>query len=185
MITNECDWSKLPPHLGLKIKGYMENNPNYVALVKKHKEALSKRDYILAVEIKKQIQRVEQSVLKSALAMQEDKIAIMDLFKTMPKTDVTKVRVLLEAIAFMCDALEDYIFDTEQLIKKYHPDTYLAFYNKLRRAMSELQQHTNLALGKDLDEQSQLWLDTSEQITKYIKGKVSTFVKERDKLQKK
>lgn len=153
------------------------------ALQKKRNNALRSSNYIEASRLSKLIEDVEIHTINQYLSEYEGQTERMDSLMTdMSEEDREKMNIYTNAIIFLCDIIETLSIESDEILKKYHPDYNLEMFNKISQVGKEAKSHVKF-MSDNTDMIYQIsFADEADDISELLFNKVKSFIR---KLRKK
>ena len=100
----------------------------------------------------------------------------------MSEEDREKMNIYTNAIIFLCDIIETLSIESDEILKKYHPDYNLEMFNKISQVGKEAKSHVKF-MSDNTDMIYQIsFADEADDISELLFNKVKSFIR---KLRKK
>lgn len=156
----------------------INEHPTYVGLVKKKAMYLKNGNYVLAMQTAQAMERIKQECLANYIKYYEGEVKNMrELTESMSEEDKTTMSALGGSIVMLADCLETICMDTNQLLKKYHPNFRIEMFDKLQELADEASAYVRLLDGyENSDYYYNLYGDSVDKLTQMILNKGKSFV---------
>lgn len=129
----------LPEDVLERMRRAIREDSQMIALKNKHSQYIINRQYAKAVLLKEKMQKIEDRVIREYLDSYEGETDNMQsLMSDMSPEDREYINTCTNAIILICDMIETFTMDFNQVLKKYHPDYRLEMYDKIMQLCKEL-----------------------------------------------
>lgn len=110
------------PELIDKVEEILKKNKKYMALLRNAEVSKKQRNYIIAMQIEKQLDKIRHNVAEQVINQKiEEKLEYKNILAALPD-DVAKQYVYLNnALLFCYDAIETYIQDINDILAEHLP----------------------------------------------------------------
>ncbi|EGN00242.1 hypothetical protein HMPREF1017_00768 [Bacteroides ovatus 3_8_47FAA] len=168
----------LPPDVVGQMKQAIRKDSAIQALQKKRNNALRSNNYIEASKLSKLIDDVETRTINQYLSEYKGQAKRMDILMTdMSKEDRESMNVYTNAIIFLCDIIETLSIESDDILKKYHPDYNLEMFNKISQIGKEAKSHIKF-MSDNTDMVYQIsFADEADDISELLFNKVKSFIR--------
>lgn len=175
----------LPNEVLQKIEELLKQNRKWQTLEEKLAKAEQQRKYIEILQIKQTMDNIRQEAYENYRnEIVEERIEVGKLYEMMPKEDAEKVKLYLNSALFILDYLDTLMLDTEAIIHKSQPGIKLVFYERIKALGKEVRKHVDDTINATRQDCVDLFIDYSDQVSKYLQGKIKNFLKEEEKIVK-
>lgn len=173
----------LPSDVVEKMKEAIRKDPKMQSLQQEKIKALRAYNYIEVSRLAKLIKDIENRVINDYLALYKGQSERMDsLMIDMSEEDRENMNVYTNTIIFLCDMIETLSSDSNQILKKYHPDYNLEMFDKITQLGQEAKSHVKF-MSENTDMIYQVtFADGADDISELLMNKVKSFIR---KLRKK
>ena len=172
----------ISPTLMREIEMEIDANESYQKLKERHKECLNRHDYIGALRIAKMLEEAKKNVVQAIVNNQVVKQELVnDLMKSMSDEDQTRLSVSLNIILFSIDQIDYHITESNEIIKKYHPDCTLEMYDKLNELGREAKELVNYLGDNERMELQIIFSDIADNLTELLVNKVKSYIRKKKK----
>lgn len=122
----------LPKHVVDELIERMEKDSSILQLREKQRYAYAHRDYVTAIKIRDDIERIKERYLKMCFDNAQGEIVQLgDVMKRMAPEDIDKLVLYSNALAMCCDMIEGLVMDFDQIYHKYEPHGSIIMYNQI------------------------------------------------------
>lgn len=168
----------LPPDVVGQMKQAIRKDSAIQALQKKRNNALRSNNYIEASKLSKLIDDVETRTINQYLSENKGQAKRMDILMTdMSEEDRESMNVYTNAIIFLCDIIETLSIESDDILKKYHPDYNLEMFNKISQIGKEAKSHIKF-MSDNTDMVYQIsFADEADDISELLFNKVKSFIR--------
>lgn len=167
----------LPTDLVEQMKQSIHKDPQMQALQKKKEQALHNHKYVEVTRLSQLMKDIETRVINSYLSKYEGQAERMDLLMTdMEMEDRENINIYTNAIIFLCDMIETLTLESDQILKKYHPEYNIEMFNKIIQLGKEA--HSQIKFMSDnTDSVYQInFADGADDITELLLNKTKAFI---------
>lgn len=177
-MKNQLTINDLPPDVVGQMKQAIRKDSAIQALQKKRNNALRSNNYIEASKLSKLIDDVETRTINQYLSEYKGQAKRMDILMTdMSKEDRESMNVYTNAIIFLCDIIETLSIESDDILKKYHPDYNLEMFNKISQIGKEAKSHIKF-MSDNTDMVYQIsFADEADDISELLFNKVKSFIR--------
>lgn len=168
----------LPPDVVEQMREAIRKEPQMQSLQQKKLQALKAYNYVEVSRLAKLLKDVENRVINDYLANYKGQSERMDsLLTDMSKEDRESMNVYTNAIIFLCDMIETLASDSDQILKKYHPDYNLEMFDKITQLGQEAKNHVKF-MSDNTDMVYQVtFADKADDISELLMNKVKAFIR--------
>lgn len=168
----------IPAETAELFKQGIHKDPQMQALVKKKEEALHNRNYIEVTKLSQQIKEIETRVINSYLAKYKGQAERMDLLMTdMKPEDWENMNIYTNAVIFLCDMIETLTMESEQILRKYHPDYKIEMFDAIVRLGKEAHAQVKF-MSDNTDSVYQInFANGADDITELLLNKTKAFIR--------
>lgn len=168
----------LPAEIAELFKQGIHKDPQMQALLKKKEQALHNRKYVEAAKLSQQIKEIETRVINSYLSKYEGQAERMDLLMAdMEMKDRENMNIYTNAIIFLCDMIETLTLESDQILKKYHPEYNIEMFDKIVRIGKEAHAQVKF-MSDNTDSVYQInFADGADDITELLLNKTKAFIR--------
>lgn len=168
----------LPEDVVEEMKKAIRAEAQMQVLQQKKLQALKAYDYVEVARLAKLIKEVEIRVINEYLSNYEGEAVRMDsLMVDMSEEDREKMNIYTNAIIFLSDMIETLSIESDQILKKYHPDYNLEMFNRLIQLGKEAKNHVKF-MSENTDMVYQVsFADGADDITELLMNKVKAFIR--------
>lgn len=168
----------LPPDVVEQMREAIRKEPQMQSLQQKKLQALKAYNYVEVSRLAKLLKDVENRVINDYLANYKGQSERMDsLLTDMSEEDRESMNVYTNAIIFLCDMIETLASDSDQILKKYHPDYYLEMFDKITQLGQEAKNHVKF-MSDNTDMVYQVtFADKADDISELLMNKVKAFIR--------
>lgn len=168
----------ISPQLRKKIEFVVSTNKDYQKLQAKHKECLRQHDYLGAIRYAKIIEDVQVRVVREIVRQQSKEIEnVVVLMKSMSEEDQMRLSISLNIILFCIDQIDSHITESNEIIKKYHPDCKLEMYDKLNAEGKEIKEHMRFIGKHDTIKLQIVFSEIADKLTELLVNKVKAYIR--------
>lgn len=138
---------------------------------------------IKAMELGYKITKCEQATLEKYLEQCESEIkSFEELCKAMPEKDVHSLNVCSIALIMLSDLIETFIIESNQILKRTHPNFTLEMFDKLNELGKEARKHVSMIDQCAKDEfYINNYADTMDKLCEMILNKSKSFLRKQEK----
>lgn len=175
---NKLTINDLPSDVVEQMRLAIRTDSQMQSLQKKKESAIRARDYVGAARLSKLIKDVEERVINIYLAEYKGQVGRMEnLMVDMSDKDREDMNIYTNAIIFFCDMIESLSIESDQLLKKYHPDYNLEMFNKIIQVGKEAKQHVKF-MSENTDMLYQVtFADKADDVMELLLNKVKSFIR--------
>lgn len=168
----------LPTDVVEKMRKAINEDAQMIALENKRSTLLMSRQYMKAMELKKKMKAIEDRVINEYLRNYEGQAERMDnLLEGMDKEDKESINVCSNAIVLLCDMIETFSIDFNEILQKYHPDYRLEMYDKIIQLGKEAKGQVKF-MSECTDSLYQYsFADSADDITELLRNKVRSLIR--------
>lgn len=168
----------LPEDVVEEMKKAIRAEAQMQVLQQKKLQALKAYNYVEVARLAKLIKEVENRVINEYLANYEGEAVRMDsLMVDMSEEDREKMNIYTNAIIFLSDMIETLSIESDQILKKYHPDYNLEMFNRLIQLGKEAKNHVKF-MSENTDMVYQVsFADGADDIAELLMNKVKAFIR--------
>lgn len=168
----------LPESTVERMRQAIREDKKMVELEKRHTNLIRAQRYMDAFRIKRMMNEIEEKVINMYLAEYEGQTESMyNFMQEMNDEDRDEMNILVNSIIMLCDMIDTFTLDCNELLKKYHPDYRIEMFDKVidyGKAVKE--QMDFMAKNTDMVYQC-AFADDADKITELVKNKVKSFVR--------
>lgn len=176
---------QLPLEVVQKIEELLKQNSKWQKLEQKLAKAERKRNFVEILQIRQMMDKIRQDAYDNYRnEVIEERIEVCKLYESMPKEDAEKVKLYLNIALFILDYLDNLMLETKAIIHKSQPGIKLVFYERIKALGKEVSKHVDDTINATRQDCVDLFIDYSEQVSKYLQGKIKKFLKEEEKIVK-
>lgn len=157
----------------------MINEDKQMVTLRQKKNALIKAHRFLeATRLTRMMQDIEKRVINEYLSEYKGQAERMDnLMGEMSEEDKEEINTYTNSIIFLADMMETFVMETNQLLKKYHPDYRLEMFDKLTQLGKEAKGQVKfMSEATDMNFQC-VFADNADNLTMLVLNKVRSFNK--------
>lgn len=179
MIKNtQLTINDLPADVVEQMKKGIREEPQMQVLLQKKSQALKDYNYVEVSCLAKLIKEVETRVINNYLANYKGQSERMDtLMADMSNEDRENINIYTNAIIFLCDMIEILSSDSDQILKKYHPDYNIEMFNKIIQVGEEAKRHIKF-MSENTDMIYQVtFANGADDISELLMNKVKAFIR--------
>lgn len=175
---NKLTINDLPSDIVEQMRLAIRKDPQMQSLQKGKDAALKARDYVGVARLSQLIKDVEERVINIYLAEYKGQTERMDTLMTdMSAKDREDMNIYTNAIIFLCDMIESLSMESDQLLKKYHPDYNLEMFNKIVQVGKEAKAHVKF-MSDNTDMVYQVtFADKADDVMELLMNKVKSFIR--------
>lgn len=168
----------LPPDVVEQMREAIRKEPQMQSLQQTKLQALKAYNYVEVSRLAKLLKDVENRVINDYLANYKGQSERMDsLLTDMSEEDRESMNVYTNAIIFLCDMIETLASDSDQILKKYHPDYNLEMFDKITQLGQEAKNHVKF-MSDNTDMVYQVtFADKADDISELLMNKVKAFIR--------
>lgn len=168
----------LPEDVVEEMKKAIRAEAQMQVLQQKKLQALKAYNYVEVARLAKLIKEVEIRVINEYLSNYEGEAVRMDsLMLDMSEEDREKMNIYTNAIIFLSDMIETLTIESDQILKKYHPDYNLEMFNRLIQLGKEAKNHVKF-MSENTDMVYQVsFADGADDIAELLMNKVKAFIR--------
>lgn len=162
-----------------EIKRKIRENKDFQRLEAKRAHYIRNGQMMKAMQMSKTIEDIEQrSINYYASAYRQQKARVTDLISVMSEEDQDLISAYGDALVMLADVLETLIIETNQTLKKYHPEFAIEMFNKLSELSKESKKHVQMfdTQYQDKDYYINLYGKTADKLTDMIVNQAKSFV---------
>ena len=179
MIKNtQLTINDLPADVVAQMKKGIREEPQMRILLQKKSQALKAYNYVEVSRLAKLIKEVETRVINNYLANYKGQSERMDtLMADMSDEDRENMNIYTNTIIFLCDMIEILSSDSDQILKKYHPDYNIEMFNKIIQVGEEAKNHIKF-MSENTDMIYQVsFANGADDISELLMNKVKAFIR--------
>lgn len=179
MIKNtQLTINDLPADVVAQMKKGIREEPQMQILLQKKSQALKAYNYVEVSRLAKLIKEVETKVINNYLANYKGQSERMDtLMADMSDEDRENMNIYTNTIIFLCDMIEILSSDSDQILKKYHPDYNIEMFNKIIQVGEEAKNHIKF-MSENTDMIYQVsFANGADDISELLMNKVKAFIR--------
>lgn len=179
MIKNtQLTINDLPADVVEQMKKGIREEPQMQVLLQKKSHALKDYNYVEVSRLAKLIKEVETRVINNYLANYKGQSERMNtLMADMSDEDRENMNIYTNAIIFLCDMIEILSSDSDQILKKYHPDYNIEMFNKIIQVGEEAKNHIKF-MSENTDMIYQIsFANGADDISELLMNKVKAFIR--------
>lgn len=179
MIKNtQLTINDLPADVVAQMKKGIREEPQMQILLQKKSQALKAYNYVEVSRLAKLIKEVETRVINNYLANYKGQSERMDtLMADMSDEDRENMNIYTNTIIFLCDMIEILSSDSDQILKKYHPDYNIEMFNKIIQVGEEAKNHIKF-MSENTDMIYQVsFANGADDISELLMNKVKAFIR--------
>lgn len=179
MIKNtQLTINDLPADVVEQMKKGIREEPQMQVLLQKKSQALKDYNYVEVSRLAKLIKEVETRVINNYLANYKGQSERMNtLMADMSDEDRENMNIYTNAIIFLCDMIEILSSDSDQILKKYHPDYNIEMFNKIIQVGEEAKNHIKF-MSENTDMIYQIsFANGADDISELLMNKVKAFIR--------
>lgn len=156
----------------------INEHPKYIGLANKKAMYLKNGNYVLAMQTAKAMEKIVNECLHNYIKYYEGEVKKMnELTENMSEEDRDTMAALGNSIVMLADCLETICMETNQLLKKYHPNFHIEMFDKLQALADEASAHVRLLDGYENHEYyDNLYGDMADNLTTMILNKGKSFI---------
>lgn len=170
--------SDLPESTVDRMKQAIGEDRQMVKLKEKHTALLRAQRYMDAFRIKRMMNEIEERVINMYLAEYEGQTESMyNFMKEMNDEDREEMNLLVNSIIMLCDMVETFTLECNEILKKYQPDYRIEMFDKVIDCGKAVKEQMDF-MAKNTDMVYQCaFADDADKITELVKNKVKSFVR--------
>lgn len=179
MIKNtQLTINDLPADVVEQMKKGIREEPQMQVLLQKKSQALKDYNYVEVSRLAKLIKEVETRVINNYLVNYKGQSERMNtLMADMSDEDRENMNIYTNAIIFLCDMIEILSSDSDQILKKYHPDYNIEMFNKIIQVGEEAKNHIKF-MSENTDMIYQIsFANGADDISELLMNKVKAFIR--------
>ena len=175
---NKLTINDLPEDVVARMRSAIREDKQMVALRDKHSAYLRNRQYAKAVELKRKMNGIEERVIREYLENYEGETESMaSLMVEMSMEDRYIINTCTNAIILICDMIETFTMDFNEVLKKYHPDYRLEMYDKIMQVGKEAKAHVKF-MSECTDNIYQCsFADSADDVTELVRNKAQSLIR--------
>lgn len=175
----------LPKHVVDELIERMEKDSSIRQLREKQHYAYAHRDYITAIKIRDDIERIKERYLKMCFDNAEGEIVQLgDVMKRMTPEDVDDMVLYSNAVAMCCDMIEGLVMEFEQVYRKYEPHGSIIMYSRIIEVGKVAKEHLRY-VNECLNYFSLVkFADVSDDMVEMLLNKVKKMLREVAKIER-
>lgn len=179
MIKNtQLTINDLPDDVVEQMKKGIREEPQMQVLLQKKSQALKDYNYVEVSRLAKLIKEVETRVINNYLANYKGQSERMDtLMADMSDEDRENMNIYTNAIIFLCDMIEILSSDSDQILKKYHPDYNIEMFNKIIQVGEEAKNHIKFMSENTNMIYQVSFANGADDISELLMNKVKAFIR--------
>ena len=168
----------LPKDVLERMRRAIREDSQMISLKNKHSQYIINRQYAKAVLLKEKMQKIEDRVIREYLDSYEGETENMQsLMSDMSPEDREYINTCTNAIILICDMIETFTMDFNQVLKKYHPDYRLEMYDKIMSVGKEAKSHVKF-MSECTDNIYQCsFADSADDITELVRNKARSLIR--------
>lgn len=173
----------LPPDVANQMKQAIRRDKFMQTLQNKRSNAIRAHNYVEVSRFSRLIEEVETRTINQYLSQYKEQAERMDnLMTDMSQEDRENMNIYTNSIIFLCDIIETLSIESDEILKKYHPDYNLEMFNKISQVGKEAKAHVKF-MSDNTDMVYQIsFADGADDISELLFNKVKSFIR---KLRKK
>lgn len=131
-MRNKLTVNDLPADVVERMKKIINEDRQMLKLRERHAPFLRSHRYMEAMKLKQMMDGIEKRVINQYLSEYEGMSGSMDNFmREMSEEDREEINVLTNSIIMLCDMVETFTMDCNEILKKYHPDYRIEMFDKV------------------------------------------------------
>lgn len=160
------------------VKRELRKNSKYLALEKKYVACVAGRNYVMAMQLRDAMTKIENIVRAEILGRYHKEAEQMRvLVRSMKEDDQMLMNVYGNLLCMLVDILDITIIDTNTLLRKYHPSFHIDMFDKIKQLGKECTMHVKMYDMAVKDEWHQnLYGDTADKMYKMCFNKSKSFI---------
>lgn len=168
----------LPKEEVEKIRIAIREDEQIVAMIKNRNALLSQYKLAEASAITYKIKQIEDKVLQNLIDdYQVESVRMDKLMLEMTNEDRDEINTLSNGIIMLCDMIETFSMDLNEILHKYHPDFHIEMYEKFKDVGKEAKDQMRF-MAQNTNELYQVnFADYADDITKMVKNKAKSLVR--------
>ena len=168
----------LPGDVVAGMKKAIRDDRQMIALENKRASLLRARKYVQALDLKKRMDEIEDRVIKDYLSSYVGEAESMaNLMIEMTREDRDIINVCTNAIILICDMIETFTMDFNEVLHKYHPDYRLEMYDKIMQVGQEAKSHVKF-MSECTDNFYQCsFADSADDVTNLVRNKARSLIR--------
>lgn len=175
-MKNKLTVNDLPTEVVAEMKRMISEDSQIVALRNKKANLIRTRRYAEAMKLSSDMKRIEQQVINEYLANYEGQAERMDnLMGDMSEEDIDSINTCTNSIIFLADMIETFVMDSNEILKKYHPDYRIEMFDKLTKLGNEAKNQIKFMSECTQNEFQVCFADSADDITELVRNKVRSF----------
>lgn len=168
----------LPKEEVEKIRVAIREDEQIVAMIRNRNVLLGQYKLAEASAITYKIKQIEDKVLQNLIDdYQVESVRMDKLMLEMTNEDRDEINTLSNGIIMLCDMIETFSMDLNEILHKYHPDFHIEMYEKFKDIGKEAKDQMRF-MAKNTNELYQVnFADYADDITKMVKNKAKSLVR--------
>lgn len=168
----------LPEDVVEKMRQAIQEDPQMIALKDKHLAYIRSRQYAKAIDLKHKMKRIEDRVIREYLENYEGEAESMaSLMVEMSPEDRDIINTCTNAIILICDMIETFTMDFNEVLKKYHPDYRLEMYDKIMQVGKEAKAHVKFMSECTGNLYQCSFADSADDVTELVRNKARSIIR--------
>lgn len=169
---NKLTTEDLPDDLLGQIKEAIGTSPAVLKLKQQRNAAILRHNYVEVQRISLIIHETEQQIINSFLSQYAGEAEQMcDLMKGMEGPDVENLVNYVNGIMLLCDMIDTFTMECNEILHKYHPDYNIEMFNKVIAVGREAREHIRF-MGNCTDWDFQTsFADVGDNLTELVLNK--------------
>lgn len=175
---NKLTINDLPKDVVDRMKQAIQEDPQMIVLKNKHLAYVRSRQYFKATELKQKMQGIEERAIREYLENYEGETESMaSLMVEMTSEDRNTINVCTNAIILICDVIETFTMDFNEVLKKYHPDYRLEMYDKIMQVGKEAKAHVKFMSDCTDSIYQCSFADSADDVTELVRNKAQSLIR--------
>lgn len=177
-MKKELTVDDLPADVVEKMRKMINEDPRMVELRRKHAFLLRGHCYMEAQKLKQMIDGIETKVINEYLAEYKGQAESMEnLMRDMTEEDRDEINVLTNCVIFLCDMVETFTMDCNEILKKYHPDYRIEMFDRITECGKAAREQVEFMSRNTGMGYQTAFAGDADKITELVRNKARSFVR--------
>ncbi len=177
-MNNKLTVEDLPESVVERMKKAINEDVQMVKLRGGYQDLIRRRQFAAAMDLKRRMKGIEERVINEYLATYEgETVSMQSLMGDMSVQDRDEINVCTNSIILMCDMIETFVMDFNQILQKYHPDYKVEMYDKILAMGKEAKEHVRFMSNATGDCYQCAFADSADDLTEMVRNKAKAIIK--------
>lgn len=180
------NFTDLPVQVQQEVLSTVHAHPEYLKLAGRWRDLLSRRLYVKAAAVKKQMDNLESLSIDRLMKREEmklvqEQVQARELLGPLTPEELETWNVNVNAAVLLCDMIEVLMSDCNQILRKYHPDCRFQMYDTLVQLGKEASAQVSRMNGVTTLAFQTKFGDAADDMRELVMNKARAFVRRMNK----